>query len=318
MSADRLVTGMRLGAASSDVILLIAVALWALSYTVTKFAIGQFEPLALPVFRFGVAGIVLLVILRAREGDIGVRRADLVRLAVAGFFGVTLTQVTFVYAFVFATASDIALLGATAPIVTAVLATLVGLERSGRRYWTAAVIGFVGVAMIVMGSPGSIRFGSGLLGDALALGSVVAASAATLLVVPLLTRYSVYRVLTWELLLGTAMLVPIALPALVAQDISRITPGGWAALGYLILATGVVTNLLYVTAIRRIGASRAAIYRYLQSFLGVLFAVVLLGERVGVIQLVGGAIVVGSVVLSRSSRSWSRPSALRQALSRRG
>ena len=52
----------------------------------------------------------------------------------------------------------------------------------------------------------------------------------------------------------------------------------------------------------RIGASRAAIYQYLQSFLGVLFAVQLLGEGVGVVQLVGGAIVVASVILSRSPK----------------
>ena len=313
----RLATAARLHAASSDLILLVAVALWALSYTVAKFALREFEPLVLPIFRFGIAGLVLLAILWFREGTIAVDRADLTRLALAGFFGVTLTQVTFVYALTFATASDIALIGATAPIVTAVLATIVGLERSGRRYWAAAVIGLVGVVLIVVGSPGGIRLGSGLLGDALALGTVVTASVSALLILPLLTRYSVYRVLTYELLLGTAMLVPIALPQLLGQDFAGIGPETWAALVYLVLATGVVTNLLYVTAMGRIGASRAAIYRYLQSFLGVLFAVLLLGEQVTAIQMIGGAIVVASVMLSRSSRSRDRPSMVRQGVAQR-
>ena len=297
----------RLGGTSSDVILLVAVTLWALSYAVVKFALREFEPLVLPVFRFGIAGFVLLAILRLREGNIGVQRADLFLLAVAGFFGVTLTQLTYSYALVLATASDNALLGATAPIVTAVLATVVGLERSGRRYWTAAVVGLAGMALIVLGSPGGFRLGSGLLGDALAFATVVTAAVSALLVLPLLTRYSVYRILTWELLLGTALLAPLALPQFVAQDYSSISPGGWAALAYLILATGVLTNLLYFTAMGRIGASRAAIYRYLQSFLGVLFAVLLLGEVVTATQMIGGAIVVACVVLSRSSRGWSRP-----------
>ena len=287
---------------------MVAVALWALSYTVVKFALREFEPLVLPVFRFGIAGLVLLIILRLREGTIGVRREDLVRLAVAGFFGVTLTQLTYVYALTFATASDNALIGATSPIVTAVLATIVGLERSGRRYWTAAVIGLVGVILIVVGNPGGFRLGAGLLGDVLAFATVVTAAVSALLILPLLTRYSVYRVLTFELLLGTAMLVPIALPQFLAQDFSSITHETWAALVYLILATGVLTNLLYVTAMGRIGASRAAIYRYLQSFLGVLFAVILLGEQVTAMQMIGGAIVVASVLLSRSSRGWNRPS----------
>jgi drug/metabolite transporter (DMT)-like permease len=313
----RLAATTRLRRAPSDVILLIAVALWALSYTVVKFALREFEPLVLPVFRFGVAGLVLLIILRFREGTIGARREDLARLAVAGFFGVTLTQLTYVYALTFATASDNALIGATAPIVTAVLATIVGLERSGRRYWTAAVIGLVGVVLIVVGSPGGFRLGSGLLGDVLAFATVVTAAVSALLILPLLTRYSVYRVLTYELLLGTAMLVPIALPQLLTQDFSSITRETWAALVYLILATGVLTNLLYVTAMGRIGASRAAIYRYLQSFLGVLFAVLLLGEQVTAIQMIGGAIVVASVMLSRSTRSWNLPAIARLGFAKR-
>lgn len=307
----------RVRGASSDVILLTAVTLWALNYSVVKFAIGEFEALALPVFRFGAAGLVLLIILRLREGTIGVHRADLARLTVAGFFGVTLSQVSFVYALTFTTASDNALLGATAPIVTAVLATLVGLERSGRRHWTAAVFGLAGVVLIVVGSPVASLFGSGLLGDALAFGNVLVSSTSAILVVPLLTRYSVYRVLTYEMLLGTAILLPIALPSLLAQDFSRVTPEGWAALGYMILATGIVTNLLYFTAIGRIGASRAAIYQYLQSFLGVLFAILLLAEGVSVVQLIGGAIVVASVIFSRSSRSWNRSLISRQGVKER-
>jgi len=289
--------------APSDLILFAAVSLWALNYSVVKFGITEFEPLALPVFRFGVAGLVLLIILRLREGTIGVDRADLARLAVAGFLGVTLSQVSFVYALKFTTASDNALLGATAPIVTAVLATLVGLERSGRRHWTAAVFGLAGVVLIVVGSPGAVLFGSGLLGDALAFGNVLVSSASAIVVVPLLTRYSVYRVLTYEMLLGTVILLPIALPSLVLQDFSRVSTEGWAALGYMILATGIITNLLYFTAMGRIGASRAAIYQYLQAFLGVLFAILLLGEGVGIVQLIGGAIVVASVILSRSPRA---------------
>lgn len=304
----------RARSAPSDVILFAAVSLWALNYTVVKFGISQFEPLALPVYRFGAAGAVLLVILRFREGSVGVRRRDLPLLAVAGFFGVTMSQVTFVYALTYTGASDNALLGATAPIVTAVIATAVGLERSTRRHWVAALIGLAGVVLIVAGSPAAALGQTGLLGDALAFGNVLASSIAAILIVPLLVRYSVYRVLTYEMLIGTAILAPLAAPSMLAQDLARVTPAGWAALAYTVLATGVLTNLLYFTAIGRIGASRAAIYQYLQAFLGVLFAVLILSEAVTIAQLVGGAIVVGSVILSRSSRS---PRRLRAAVARR-
>jgi len=284
------------------VILLSAVTLWALNYSVVKFGISQFEPLALPVVRFGTAGLVLLAILRVREGSIGVRRDDLPRLIVAGFFGITLSQISFVYALTYTTASDNALLGATAPIVTVVIATIMGLERSGRRHWLAVLIGLVGVVLIVAGGPAATLFRSGLLGDALAFGNVLASSMSAILVVPLLVRYSVYRILTYEMLIGTVILLPIAVPSILAQDFGQVTTAGWAAMAYAILATGLITNLLYFTAVGRIGPSRAALYQYVQAFLGVLFAVLLLGEQVTVVQLVGGAIVVASVIISRTSR----------------
>ncbi|MHB8439941.1 MAG: DMT family transporter [Acidimicrobiales bacterium] len=287
---------------SSDTILLAAVTLWALNYSVMKYGISQIEPLALPVLRFGTAGLVLLTVLRIHEGSINVRRGDLPRLVIAGFFGITMSQVSFVFALTYTTASDNALIGATAPIVTMVVATMVGLERSGRRHWIAVMIGLVGVVLIVAGRPTTGLFRSGLLGDALAFGNVLASSISAILIVPLLVRYSVYRILTYEMLIGTAILLPIALPSIFAQDFGHVTLGGWAALAYAILLTGLVTNLLYYTAVGRIGASRAAVYQYVQAFLGVLFAILLLGEDVTAVQLLGGGIVVGSVVLSRTSR----------------
>jgi drug/metabolite transporter (DMT)-like permease len=287
---------------SPDAILAIAVSLWALNYSVMKFGITQFEPLALPIFRFGIAGLAFLAILRLKEGSVAVHWRDVPLLAVAGFFGVTLSQLTFVYALVFTGASDNALIGATAPIVTAVIATIVGLERSGRRHWIAASIGLGGVVLIVTGSPAVSVGQSGLLGDALAFGNVLFSSISAILAVPLLLRYSVYRVLTYEMLLGTTMLLPIALPSLITQSSVEVTAGGWLALAYVTLATGLVTNLLYFTAVGKIGASRSAIFQYLQAFLGVLFAVILLSEDVTPAQLLGGSIVVASVILSRATR----------------
>ena len=61
----------------------------------------------------------------------------------------------------------------------------------------------------------------------------------------------------------------------------------------------VVTNVLYFRSLRRIGASRATLYMYLQPFLGALFAAILIGEHVTVVQVLGGVVIVGGVSLGR-------------------
>ena len=60
-----------------------------------------------------------------------------------------------------------------------------------------------------------------------------------------------------------------------------------------------VTNILRFTAIHRVGASRTALYTYLEPFLGALFPVLLLGDRVTLLQFAGGAIIVTAVAFGR-------------------
>jgi drug/metabolite transporter (DMT)-like permease len=295
-------------APSADLLLLVAVSLWALNYAVIKFGVSQISPLTFIVLRWGLGGLVMAAVLYWREGTLRVARADLPMLLAAAVLGVSLNQLCFVYSLTNTGASDVALLGATGPLVTALLATAVGLERLGRRHWLSALVGLGGVVLIIAGGANSAFGQSPLLGDALALGSTLCSSASVLPIRPLLRRYSAWRILTFEMLVGSLLLLPLALPSLVAQDYGRVTLAGWGSLGYAVVLTGVLTNLLYFTAIGRVGPSRAAMFGYLQSFLGVLFAVALLGERVTALQLAGGLVVIGSVIMSRS-RLIARPSA---------
>jgi drug/metabolite transporter (DMT)-like permease len=293
---------------SADLLLLVAVSLWALNYAVIKFGVSEISPLTFVVLRWGLGGLVMAAVLRWREGTLRVARADLPMLLSAAVVGVSLNQLCFVYSLTNTGASDVALLGAAGPLVTALLATAVGLERPGRRHWLGALVGLGGVVLIIGGGAGAAFGRSPLLGDALALGATLCSSASVLPIMPLLRRYSAWRILTFEMLVGSLLLFPLALPSLVAQDYGRVTLAGWGSLGYAVVLTGVLTNLLYFTAVGRVGPSRAAMFGYLQSFLGVLFAVALLGERVTALQLAGGLVVIGSVIMSRS-RMIARPSA---------
>jgi drug/metabolite transporter (DMT)-like permease len=60
-----------------------------------------------------------------------------------------------------------------------------------------------------------------------------------------------------------------------------------------------VTNVLWFTAIDRVGPSRATLVANLQPFLAALFAVVLLSETMTLVQVVGGAAIAISLVVAR-------------------
>jgi drug/metabolite transporter (DMT)-like permease len=284
---------------STDLILLIAVTLWALNFSVIKVGLAQINPLAFPVLRFGIGGAVMMVILKWREGTFWILREDIPYLVLTALFGIALNQLCLVYSLVDTGASDVALLGASGPLITAFVAAVVGWDVFDSRIWVGVVLGLVGVVTIVIAGPGSVVGHSTVLGDLLALSATVCSSVSLLPIRRLMRRYTTWRILSLDMLIGSLMLAPIAIPSLVGQDYAHVSASGWGALAYSIIFTGIVTNVLYVTAIRRVGPSRAAIFGYLQAFLGALFAVVLLNERVTGLQVAGGVVVIGSVVLSR-------------------
>jgi drug/metabolite transporter (DMT)-like permease len=286
-------------AASADVALLVPTVLWAMTTPIVKIGITEISPLAFPLLRIGLSGVILLAIAFLREGSIRIARRD------AGLFlgvalGIAAGQGFFVYSLANAPASDIGIVLATGPLVTALIATAVGFERLGGRHWIGTVTGLVGITLVVGGRVSAGGGTASLLGDLLALVSISVASGSAILIGMLLSRYSTWRILAWQMALGAPLLTPFALPGFASQDWGAVTSTGWAALAFTVVLSAVVANVIYFTAVGAVGPSRAALFQYLQSLLIVVFSVVLLGERLLLLQVIGGIVVIGSVMLSRS------------------
>jgi drug/metabolite transporter (DMT)-like permease len=206
--------------------------------------------------------------------------------------------VLFVLGLAAGTASSTSILFATTPLWTALIAMVVGLERPGRRTWVTLFFGIAGVALVVRGSPVPGGDGS-LTGDLLVLASAIAWASYSVIVVPLLGRYSALRVSAAVTLVGALALVPLGLPALVTTDFAAVPVGVWAIVCYAALGALVLTNLLYFTAVRNVGAPRAAAFIYLQPVFGIVFAVLLLGESITPLQVTGAAVVFASILAGR-------------------
>jgi drug/metabolite transporter (DMT)-like permease len=288
---------------SPSLLLATAILLTSFNYSVMKVGLAEFDPLVFSVLRFGPGGLVLLAFVCLRERSfVRPSRRDLPLFVLVGLVGVALQQGTLAYAVAGAGAANSAMFAAAVPIITSTMAALMAFERFGRRHWVALFLGLTGVALIVepaaqAGTPGTVA------GDAFGLVNAVIASAASFPIAILLRRCSAAVVLAYEMLIGTALLVPIALPALAAAPYTAVDVAGWGALVYGIFVSGIAAALLYFTAMRQVGPSRASLFQYLAAPLAVGFAVVLVGDRVTPLQLLGGAIVLLSVGLSaRRSR----------------
>jgi drug/metabolite transporter (DMT)-like permease len=282
----------------ADGMLVAANVIWSLNYATTKYAFERWSPIAFSGLRFAAAGIALAILVRWREGGLGVERRDVRLVVVCGIVGIFLNQLTFTYAVDYTAAANVALILASAPAFAAVFAVMLGHERVRPAHWLALGLSLIGVGLVVMG--GSNLSGFSLRGDLLAVGAALTWAGYTVLLRPLLGRYSAARISALVILIGAVILAPVTVVQVANQDFGSLGGLRWGAWVYSTIGPLLVTNWLYFRALHRVGAARATLYMYLQPFLGAVFAAWLLGEKLVAIQLIGGAVIVGGVALGRA------------------
>jgi drug/metabolite transporter (DMT)-like permease len=107
-------------------------------------------------------------------------------------------------------------------------------------------------------------------------------------------------VVGWQMLAGSAALALIAVAA--EPFFLTPTPELAAAFAYQILIPGLAATLIWFALVRRIGATRAATYHFLNPFFGTAIAAALLGERLGLLDVIGAAVVAGGIWAVQTSR----------------
>jgi drug/metabolite transporter (DMT)-like permease len=280
---------------AAELMLLGTVTLWALNFTVSKYILDKgFQPLAYSSIRYGAAALVFFAITIAIEGTVRLARKDVVLAAFATLV-LLLNQLCFIYALRFTTATTVALLFGTLPVFTALLARGTGIERQGLRFWLAALLSFGGVALVAVGSGGTLS--TDLKGDALAVGGAATWAAYSVTIAPLMRRYSPFR-------LSSIFLLSVTVPlfALGASQISdqqwTFGPLVWVGFAFAVLGPLVITNLLWFTAIDRVGPSRASLFANLEPFLAAVVALIVLSESITTLQVAGGFALAGGIVVA--------------------
>ena len=286
-----------------DAMLLGTVLLWALNSTVTRYVLTHgFQPLAYATIRYAAATSLFWAFTYWREGSFRIARRDIRLVLLAGVF-IYANQLCFVYGVDKTSAATVTLFLGTTPIFIGVLASVVGLERMGAGFWIATAVSLVGVGFVASGSGG---FSGRLAGDLLAISTAATWAGYSVLITPLMRRYSPFRISSLVLLTGWLPLALTGIPQTASQSFHFGTLM-WVCFGFAVIGPLLLTNILWFTAISRVGPSRASLFSNLQPAFGVLFAIVLLGEHLTRWEILGGAAILGAVLVERSRRPAPEP-----------
>jgi drug/metabolite transporter (DMT)-like permease len=276
--------------------LLGAVLLWALNITVTKYMFEHgWEPLAYATIRYGAAIAIFWIYTLWREGSFRIARADWIYVGIAAAM-IFLNQLCFVYSLEFAHASTVSLLFATCPIFIGLISIAFAQADLNRSFWIGAGVTFAGVALIAAGAGGGLV--SGWKGDLLAIALAVTWAAYTIAIAPLMRRYSPYRISALVLAVGWAPLALVSIPQVARQDFA-FSGTVWLGFAYAVVGPLFLTNILWFTAVDRVGAGRASIFNNMQPFFGVLFAVLILSESLHALEIGGGVLIFAGIAYER-------------------
>jgi drug/metabolite transporter (DMT)-like permease len=188
-------------------------------------------------------------------------------------------------------ASLVSLLIYTFPVIVAVAAVILGRERLDLRRLVA--LGLVSVGLVlVLASAGAGALDP--LGTALALGAAVVYSAYILVSegVAKRMRPSVLAALVCS---GAAISLTGGSALLGELRPGELTAAGWGWLACLAVVSTVAAVGLFLAGLRRVGSTTAAILSTLEPVVTVLLAFLVFGEVLGVVQMLGGALVVAAV-----------------------
>jgi drug/metabolite transporter (DMT)-like permease len=289
-----------------------AASLWAVNGTVSKVILASgVSSLRLSQVRMTGALIGFVVVLLLMAPDrLRVRRRELPFLAVWGIGGLAFVQ-WFYFLAIHRLAIGIALLiEYIAPLLVALWAHYVFHEAVRRRIWLALAFALAGLALIV-----NVRHGGTIstLGIVFALGSAVTYGFYILLAERGVGDRDAVSLLAWGFGFGALFWCFLApwwsFPAgRVGADVSLLGRLSdyhlpvWALMAFVIVIGTIIPFFLLVSALRHLPATRVGIIAMLEPVVATIVAWVWLHESLGVLQLVGAAIVLCAIVLAQTAR----------------
>ncbi len=271
-----------------------------LNYTVMKWALDHTTPLALAALRTTVGAPVLLAVAMARR-----ERFPRTREQWWAVWWISLAITTISSGFLVLGISRLspglaAMLSATMPLFTAIIAMLVIAELPGRRGYIGLVVGLFGAICLAVPALGS---GNTTLGIIFALISSVSWAIGAVLNKRLPGALAISPLMLVALQISfSAVCLHAAVPFLEDWSDTSLNWGLILPLLYAGIPSLAVTFYLFASVLRRAPAIQGAAVAYLTPFFGVLFSWVLVGDRLGRVEMVGGLLVIVGVAVLSSDR----------------
>jgi drug/metabolite transporter (DMT)-like permease len=282
--------------ARAFVYVVVAMLTWSSAYAAIAYGLdGGLTPGEVAFSRLALASLCFLVWMRIRGLSLPPASAWPPLLAL-GVVGLAVYHLCLNYAETRIPSGTAAIIIALAPAATAAASTLWLHERLSARAVMGLVVALGGVVLVVLASGKGLAFQPKA---ALVLVSVAASAIYFTLQKPYSRRYGAEAVTTVTMLGGALGTLPFAMS--LPHALAVAAPSRLAALVWLGLAPTFLGYLSWNMALHRASVSKVSSFIYFSTPIALVISWAWLGERPAWMTLIGGAVVVGGVILTNTS-----------------
>jgi drug/metabolite transporter (DMT)-like permease len=271
--------------------------MWSSAFTSARMIVADAPPLTALAIRFLISGIIGVALARMMGQSWRLSRAQWRATLIFGlcqnaiYLGLNFVAMRQIEA------SLASIIASTMPLMVAFFGWLIRGDKLRPLGLAGLAAGVLGVALI-MGA--RLQGGVNLTGMALCIAGALALTVATLSVRSAAGGGNVMMIVGLQMFVGSAVLAVAAV--LFEPWAVHWTPRLIGAFAYTTLVPGVLATWLWFLLVGRIGAIKAATFHFLNPFFGVAVAALLLGEKLGTMDLIGVAIITAGILAVQLSK----------------
>lgn len=281
-------------------LLLLTMIIWGGTWPIGRWLVSEevggttIPALMIAVIRYFLALICFFPILKLKEGSLNWQFAkeNWKILTLMGLLSVTIYQVGYLLGEIFTAASDASIMVATNAVWVVILSSIfLKTEIFTLKKGIGTLLAFIAVIIVVGFSP-NVDVLNRILGDLLILAAAFAYAVYTVISRFFLNKTqknpnshqpSSIWIITWVSFFGFLTTAPIALlinpEYLNPIEYLIIPPRIWIGVSYLAFISTIGAYTFYLEGVKRLNASRAAIFQTLVPIFGVILSVLFLHER---------------------------------------
>jgi drug/metabolite transporter (DMT)-like permease len=253
----------------------------------TRFVVDQTGPASLAFLRYVIGFCFLLPAVLLSAPVPRFERRDLLPIGLLGItqFGILIALLN--YGLRFIPSARAALIFATFPLLTMVLAAALGLERLTGTKALGVLLTIAGVGF-ALGEKALERGGSteGWVGEMAVFASALSGAVCSVLYRPYLRKYPTLSVSAFAMLASVAFLSVLAAGEGFFHSLPRFTPSGWLAVVFIGVGSG-VGYYLWLWALGHATPTQVTVFLALSPVTATCLGALLLGEAVSAMSALG-------------------------------